>query len=85
MDNTLTHIEELSPAEKLYQHHKRHVQIYQRNNPEKMRSKSLKYLQKLKETEPERFKQTEDKQNVYYETVVKPKREEILENLNVLA
>jgi len=55
----------LTPAEKHYQNHLRNVSNYQKRNPEKMREKCKKYLDRLKE-DPEKYKEYQQQKRQYY-------------------
>jgi hypothetical protein len=47
-------MEELSPAQKMYQQHLRNVSNYQKRNAEKMREKQRKRLEVIKQ-DPEKY------------------------------
>jgi len=66
-------MENLSPAEKLYQNHLANVKRYQRKNPEKMAAKAKKYMEKLK-SDPEKYAEFLEKRRKYYNEVTKPKK-----------
>jgi hypothetical protein len=65
----------LSPAERMYANHRRNVAAYQLRNPEKMRTKTKKYLDKIKTDNPEKWDDMKRKKKEYYLSVVKPKRQ----------
>lgn len=69
-----TETEPLTPAERMYANHRKNVAAYQSRNPEKMRAKTKKYLNKLKTEEPEKWDELKQKKKEYYLTVVKPKK-----------
>jgi len=62
-----------TPAERFYQNHIQRVLAYQKANPEKMREKCKKWNNKLKEENPERYKENLEKKRKYYHEVRKPK------------
>ena len=66
--------EKLSAAERMYSKHLRNVKKYQRNNPEKIKVKSKRYMVKLKE-DKERYAAYLEKRRTYYNDVLKPKKE----------
>ena len=74
--NTLEELEQLeiqkqlSPAERYYQNHLRHVSRYQKQNPEKMRAKCNKYNEILRQ-DPEKYAASLAKKRAYYHDVVK--------------
>lgn len=63
----------LTPAERFYQNHIKRVCAYQKANPEKMREKCKKWNAKLKEEQPEKYKEVLEKKRQYYNEVRKPK------------
>jgi hypothetical protein len=63
----------LTPAERFYQNHIKRVGAYQRANPEKMREKCKKWNAKVKEENPDKYKEILEKKRKYYNEVVKPK------------
>ena len=63
----------LTPAERFYQNHIKRVCAYQKANPEKMREKCKKWNAKIKEENPDKYKDNLEKKRKYYNEVVKPK------------
>lgn len=63
----------LTPAERFYQNHIKRVCAYQKANPEKMREKCKKWNAKLKEENPDKYKEVLEKKRQYYHEVSKPK------------
>lgn len=63
----------LTPAERFYQNHIKRVCAYQKANPEKMREKCKKWNAKLKEEQPDKYKEVLEKKRQYYNEVRKPK------------
>lgn len=63
----------LTPAEKYYQNHLRNVSAYQKRNPMKMREKSKKHNDKLKNEAPEKYEIKLQRSRDYYQNVTKPK------------
>ena len=63
----------LTPAERFYQNHIKRVCAYQKANPEKMREKCKKWNAKLKEEQPDKYKEVLEKKRKYYNEVRKPK------------
>lgn len=59
-------MEELSPAQKMYQQHLRNVSNYQKRNAEKMREKQRKYLEVIKQ-DPEKYEELRKKRREYNE------------------
>ncbi len=80
--NTLEELEQqeiqkqLSPAERYYQNHLRHVSRYQKQNPEKMRAKCNKYNEILRQ-DPEKYAASLAKKRAYYHEIVKPNKNKI--------
>jgi len=68
-------MENLTPAEKMYQNHLKNVSNYQKKNPEKMKIKCLRYNEKIR-SDPEKYEELKQKKKEYYLNVVKPKNEE---------
>ena len=48
-------MDELSPAQRLYEHQKRNVIKYQQRYPEKTNEKMKRYMKKMKAERPERY------------------------------
>ena len=63
----------LTPAERFYQNHIKRVCAYQKANPEKMREKCKKWNAKLKEEQPDKYKEVLEKKRKYYNEIRKPK------------
>ena len=59
-------MEELSPAQKMYQQHLRNVSNYQKRNVEKMREKQRKRLEVIKQ-DPEKYEELRKKRKEYNE------------------
>ena len=59
-------MEELSPAQKMYQQHLRNVSNYQKRNAEKMREKQRKRLEVIKQ-DPEKYEELRKKRKEYNE------------------
>lgn len=57
-------MEELSPAQKMYQQHLRNVSNYQKRNAEKMREKQRKHLETIKQ-DPEKYEELRKKRREY--------------------
>ena len=66
----------LSPAERYYANHLRHVSRYQKQNPEKMRAKCNKYNEILRQ-DPDKYAASLAKKRAYYHDVVKPNKNKI--------
>ena len=64
-----------TPAERFYKKHLECVKAYQKNNPEKMREKCKKYLERIKDQRPERYEEFLQQKKDYYVNVRKPKLE----------
>jgi len=64
----------ISAAERMYSKHLCNVKKYQRNNPEKMKEKSKRYMGKLKEDKT-RYGEYLEKRRIYYNAVLKPNKE----------
>ena len=60
----------LSPAERYYANHLRHVSRYQKQNPEKMRANCNKYNEILRKN-PEKYAASLAKKRNYYHEIVK--------------
>jgi len=71
MENTNT-VVELSPAERYYLSHKKHMREYQERNRDKIKENNKAYLEALK-LDPERRQKYLDKKKEYYYNVIKPK------------
>lgn len=69
----------LSPAERFYQNHIKRVSAYQKANPEKMREKCKKWNAKVKEEQPDKYKDILEKKRKYYNEIRKPKLDAIKE------
>jgi shikimate kinase len=67
----------LTPAERFYQNHIKRVCAYQKANPEKMREKCKKWNAKVKEENPDKYKDILEKKRKYYNEVRKPKLDAI--------
>jgi hypothetical protein len=67
-------MEELSPAQKMYQQHLRNVSNYQKRNAEKMREKQRKRLEVIKQ-DPEKYEELRKKRKEYNESRKKVKEE----------
>lgn len=65
----------MTPAERCYASHKQIVINYQRANPEKMREKQKRYLDKLKVENPEKYEQQQQNKRDYHKRVALPKRQ----------
>lgn len=59
----------LTPAERMYQSHLRNVAKYQRQNPDKMRRKQQRYIQKRRD-DPLRHQEFLQKRREYYKSVI---------------
>jgi len=70
--NTMT---ELTPAERMYKRHLAYVKEYQKNNPDKVAEKCKRYRKRIND-DPERLEEVKEKRRIYYNSVLKPKREE---------
>ena len=68
----------LSSAEKMYKRHLTNVKKYQHKNPEKMKEKAKRYMQKLK-MDTVKYEVFLEKRRNYYLNVVKPKKQKLLE------
>jgi hypothetical protein len=66
---------EIATAMKFYATHKARVIAFQKNNPEKMKLKSKKYHDNIKEQNPERYLLVLEAKRRYYKEVIKPKRD----------
>ena len=84
--NTLEELEQLeqleiqvalSPAERYYANHLRHVSRYQKTHPEKMRLKCNKYNEMLRK-DPEKHAAALAKKRNYYHEIVKPNKNKII-------
>ena len=64
----------LTPAEKMYKSHLRHVKEYQKRNPEKMKEKCKRYVEKRKNDQV-RYTVHLEKRRLYYKEVLKPKKQ----------
>jgi hypothetical protein len=67
----------LTPAERMYKNHLKQVSLYQKRNPEKMRSKCKKYIENLKENAPLKYEALLQQKRNYYKTVTKPNLEKL--------
>ena len=65
----------LTPAEKMYKSHLRHVKEYQKRNPEKMKEKCKRYVEKRKNDQV-RYTVHLEKRRLYYKEVLKPKKQQ---------
>jgi hypothetical protein len=74
----------MTPAERCYASHKKIVCAYQRRNPEKMKEKQKRYLDKLKIENPEKYEQQQQNKRDYHKRVVLPRlQREREEKLNL--
>lgn len=55
-----------TPAERMYKKHLFNVSKYQKNNKEKIGKKQKEYLIKIKQDEPEKYKEIQAKRHAYY-------------------
>jgi len=60
-------IQEISPAQRMYQNHLKNVAKYQKANPEKMREKNKRYLENMKKNNPDKYEDFLMKKAEYYE------------------
>ena len=60
-------IQEISPAQIMYQNHLKNVAKYQKANPEKMREKNKRYLENMKKNNPDKYEDFLMKKAEYYE------------------
>jgi|TARA_R110001632_G_scaffold154191_2_gene272277 hypothetical protein len=67
-----------SPAERMYKQHQANCKKYQQKNKEKMSAKQKKYIEGLK-GDPEKYKTFLEKRRNYYKDVLKPRKEQKLE------
>ena len=65
-------------AQRMYASHLMNVGTYQKKNPEKMREKSKRYLDKLKLDEA-KYKDFLAKRREYYKNVLKPRKQQKLD------
>ena len=70
----------MTPAERFYRNHLKNVSNYQKRNPEKMRQKNRTHAKKVKEEQPEKYKEMLEQKKFYYLTVIKPRREQQMTN-----
>ena len=61
------HVQEISPAQRMYQNHLKNVAKYQKANPEKMREKNKRYIENMKKNNPEKYEDLLMKKAEYYE------------------
>ena len=61
------HVQEISPAQRMYQNHLKNVAKYQKANPEKMREKNKRYIENMKKNNPEKYEDLLMKKAGYYE------------------
>ena len=62
----------MTPAERMYEQHKRNVSRYQKGNPDMMKAKQKRYVEKLR-LDPDRYHAHLEKRRQYYMNVVKPR------------
>jgi hypothetical protein len=70
----------LSPAEKHYRNHLKHVIAYQKRNPEKMREKCRRRNEKFKNERPEEYAIFLEKQKAYYKEYNRLRKEKKIKN-----
>jgi len=66
----------VNAAVNMYQKHLKNVSDYQKRNRSKMNVKQKNFLKKLKEEKPEQFAVLLEKKKLYYQQVIKPKKEQ---------
>ena len=71
----------LTPAEKMYEKHKQNVRKYSKRNPAMVKEKAKRYNDKLM-NDPERHKAHLEKRRLYYSTILKPRKVELLEAIH---
>ena len=68
----------LTAAEKMYQSHLKNVANYQKKNPQKVKEKQTRYLAKMR-TDPDKYDAFLAKRRAYYKDVLKPRKEQRIE------
>jgi len=64
---------DVETAIRYYKTHLKNVSDYQKRHPDRMRAKNKEYNKKVKDTNPEKYKEILAKKKEYYQTVRKPK------------
>ena len=69
----------LSVAERHYASHLKSVSNYEKRNPEKIKEKCKRYIDRVKQ-DPEKYQRLLQQRKDYYNNVVKPKKELLKSN-----